>query len=201
MPEKGKLSDEMPDDCTIHENCSTFIGEMEVYLHADIPSHLFTAAKHMIEKYHERESLLFANNGDHTIPRTNNGMERFFRKIRRNVRKRCGNIATGSILAQSGEAIALFQNMSNPKYVKTVFGPGNIPALFARYRRPFSRPGMTKKKTAELVDVGIRMMLTDSLPDTPYNENLMETAYSSRKASAITTTGIPHSEPNAQFPP
>ncbi|MCL4358850.1 MAG: hypothetical protein M1463_01350 [Candidatus Thermoplasmatota archaeon] len=33
-------------------------------------------------------------NPECTIPRTNNGMETFFRRIRRNVRKRSGNIAT-----------------------------------------------------------------------------------------------------------
>ena len=81
---------------------------MGVYLHANIPSHLFTAAKKTIERYREREPMLFANNPEHTVPRTNNGMERFFRRVRRNVRKRCGNIATGNILTQSGESLALF---------------------------------------------------------------------------------------------
>ena len=42
--------------------------------------------------------MLFSQNADGTIPRTNNGMERFFRKIRRNIRKRSGNNAAGLYL-------------------------------------------------------------------------------------------------------
>ena len=75
--------------------------------------------------------MLFSNNPEHTIPRTNNNMEQFFRKLRRNVRKRCGNIATGNILAQSGVSLAIFQNMDNPEYVKIVFGDKDIPSVFA----------------------------------------------------------------------
>ena len=48
-------------------------------------------------------------------------MERFFRKLGRNVRKRTGNISTGGVLTQTGESLALFQNMGNPEYVKIVF--------------------------------------------------------------------------------
>ncbi len=45
---------------------------------------------------------------------------------RRTVRKRCGNIATGNIQAQSWDNLALFHNMSNTEYrilysVKRVF--------------------------------------------------------------------------------
>ncbi|EQD75419.1 hypothetical protein B1A_03982, partial [mine drainage metagenome] len=68
--------------------------------------------------YGSGEEMLSANNPDGTIPRTNNGIEQFFRKIRRNVRKRCGNIVTGNVLSQTGVQIALFQNMANPEYVK-----------------------------------------------------------------------------------
>ena len=34
-------------------------------------AHMFTAAKHIITRYHERKAMLFANNPEHTIPRTN----------------------------------------------------------------------------------------------------------------------------------
>ena len=182
IPDKGSLSDDETaiNDLIIHENCDITIGEMEVYLHANIPSHLFTAAKKAIEKYRERESLLFANNPEHTIPRTNNGMERFFRSVRKNVRKRCGNIATGNILAQSGESLALFQNVSNPEYVKIVFGSEDILALFASYRKPFKKPGMTRKKMLELIDAGTKMILEGSLQDSLYSENMMQEAYASR---------------------
>lgn len=183
IPDKGSLSDEektATDDLIIHENCNNTIGEMEVYLHTNIPSHLFKAAKKAIERYHERENLLFANNPEHTIPRTNNGMERFFRKVRRNVRKRCGNIVTGNILTQSGESLTLFQNMSNPEYVKIVFGSEDISAFFAKYRKPFKKKGITRKKVLELIDAGTRMILEGSLQDSPYSENMMEAAYASR---------------------
>ena len=182
IPDKGSLSDDETaiNDLSIHENCDITIGEMGVYLQANTPSHLFTAAKKAIERYRERESLLFANNPEHTIPRTNNGMERFFRKVRSNVRKRCGNIATGNILTHSGESLALFQNMSNPEYVKIVFGSEDIPSLFSRYRKPFKKPGMTRKKTLELVDAGTKMIMDSSLQDSPYSENMMQEAYASR---------------------
>ncbi len=180
IPDKGSLSEEMPDDSLIHERCNVVIGEMEVYLHTNISSHLFTAAKKAIERYREREDLLFANNAEHTIPRTNNGMERFFRKVRRNVRKRCGNISTGNILTQSGESLTLFQNLSNPEYLNTVFGSEDISAFFARYRKPFKKNGMTKKRMIELIDRGTKMILDGSLYDSPYSESMLEVAYSSR---------------------
>ena len=59
---------------------------------------------------------VFVQYPDDTIPRTNNSIEQFFRKNRRNVRKRYGNIVTGNVLAKIGEPLALFQNMGNEKY-------------------------------------------------------------------------------------
>ena len=156
---------------------------METYLNTNISTHMFTAAKHIIARYHERKAMLFANNNDHTIPRTNNNMEQFFRKLRRNVRKRCGNIATGNILAQSGVPLAIFQNMDNPEYVKIVFGDKDIPSVFARYRKPFKKPGMTKDKIIKLVDTGTDMMLADSLSDTPYNDKMMDKVNEVRNSS------------------
>ena len=176
MPDKGNLSDNMEDDDSIKGQCNIVIGEMEIYLHTNIPAHMFTAAKHIITRYHERKAMLFSNNPEHTIPRTNNNMEQFFRKLRRNVRKRCGNIATGNILAQSGVSLAIFQNMDNPEYVKIVFGDKDIPSVFAKYRKPFKKPGMTKSRILKLIDAGTEMMLNDSLPDTPYNDKMMDKA-------------------------
>ena len=183
MPDKGNLSADMEDDDSIHKQCDIVIGEMEIYLHTNIPAHMFTAAKHIITRYHERKAMLFSNNPEHTIPRTNNNMEQFFRKLRRNVRKRCGNIATGNILAQSGVSLAIFQNMDNPEYVKIVFGDKDIPSVFARYRKPFKKPGMTKGKIIKLVNAGTEMMLNDSLPDTPYNDKMMDKANEVRNSS------------------
>jgi hypothetical protein len=184
IPEKGNLSDDIPDDASIHDQCNTVIGEMEVYLHENIAPHIIRAAKHIIERYHEREIMLFANNADGTMPRTNNGMERFFRKIRRNVRKRNGNTATGHVLAQSGVQLALFQNLDNPIYVKTVFGSDGISAVFAKRREHFRKPGMTVSTVNKLVADGTRMILEDNLSDTPYNDQMMNAAQASRNIQA-----------------
>ncbi len=75
--------------------------------------------------------------------------------------------------------------MSNPEYLKIVFGSEDIPAFFARYRKPFKKPGMTRKKTLELVDSGTRMILEGSLHDSPYSDNMMEAAYASRNITSV----------------
>ena len=183
IPDSGSLSDEMPDDVTVHEKCNTVIGEMDVYLHSNIPQHIFKAAKKAVERYREREHLLFANNEDGTIPRTNNNMETLFRRVRRNVRKRCGSIATGNILKQSGDSLVLFQNMDNKKYLEVVFGADYIPSVFGKHRKRFKREGLSRSRTLKLVDEGIKMMLTDSLYDSPYNDYSMEKAYASRNGT------------------
>ena len=180
MPEKGSLSDDLTDDDAIHARCDIVTGEMEVYLSTNIPRHMFTAAKHIIASYRARETMLFANNADHTIPRTNNMMEQFFRKVTRSITKRCGNIASGNILAQSGASLALFRNMSNEQYVKIVFGEQDIPAVFAKHRKPFRKPGMTKTRIQKLVSKGTEMIIAGELYDTPYHGKLMDTAYASR---------------------
>ena len=66
VPDKGSLSDDETaiNDLIIHENCDVVIGEMEVYLKANISGHMFRAAKHIISRYRERESMLFANKPD-----------------------------------------------------------------------------------------------------------------------------------------
>ena len=83
-----------------------------------------------------------------------------------------------------GESLALFQNMSNLEYVKIIFGSEDIPALFARYRKPFEKLRMTRKKTLELVDTETKMILEDSLQDSPHSENMMDTAYVSRNITS-----------------
>ncbi len=183
IPDRGNLSDDgkyrpLTDDPIVHEKCTILFGELEVYLHAGVEKHLFTAARMAVERYRNREPMLFAQNPDGTMPRTNNGMEIFFRKVRRNIRKRCGDIATGNILAQSGEKLALFQNMGNRKYREIVFGTGDIGAAFARYRKPFQKRGVTRKRIIELVERGTEMIIHGSLYDTPYNEEMMDLAYS-----------------------
>ena len=135
---------------------------MDIFIHANIPEHIFKAAKYIIEKYHEREEMLFANNADNTIPRTNNGMEQFFRKLRRNLRKRNGNTSTGNILAQTGVSLALFQNMENPEYIRAVFGKESIQSVFARHRMHFKRKGLTMIK---IVKLGVSPLNLDNYDD------------------------------------
>ncbi len=187
VPEKGKLSDELDtsDDDLIHGRCEIFIEHLKVFLHARIPDHIRTAAKIIMEKYRNRESMLFANNAEHTVPRTNNGMERLFRRVRRNVRKRTGNTNTGNILAKNGESLALFQNMGNPEYVKIVFGSEDIAKIFGKYMKKANNKQMTTKRKLELVDKGMKMLLNDSSPGTTYTEELMEYANSIRNAQRL----------------
>ena len=83
-----------------------------------------------------------------TIPRTNDGTEKFLRRVRRNVRKRCVNIATRNFLTQNGESLALFQNMSNPEYAKTVLGSADIPAVFAKMQETIQEEGSNEKEDA-----------------------------------------------------
>ncbi len=181
IPEKGKLSDKLSEDSQAQNNCKILIGEMEVYIHENIADHIFQAIKLIIGRCKERENMLFANNNDQTVPRTNNGIEQFFRKIRRNVRKRYGNMATGKVLSEKGTLMALYQNMGNQKYIATVFGTESITAYFNKYRNQLRKKGISKKKIVELVERGMEMLLNDTISDTPYTEEVMNMAYLSIK--------------------
>ena len=173
-------------DFVLHvDRCSLIVKHMEVFLHAGIPSHIRTAARIIMERYRRRETMLFANNAEHTIPRTNNGMERFFRKLRRNVRKRTGNMSTGTVLTKTGESLALFQNMENPEYVKIVFGSRENASVFAKLRKPFIKKGMTTQRKKELMKKGTEMPMKDSLPNTPCTPEFMEQAYSTRRSPSM----------------
>jgi len=176
IPDHGNMSgdryDPLTDDVRVHENCTVVFGELEIYMKTDIENHLFRSAKLALERYRNRETMLFAQNGEYTIPRTNNNMEIFFRSIRRNVRKRSGNRSTGIILSQTGEKLALFQNMDNEKYREIVFGKDDMGSVFSRYRKPFRKDGMTRKETMSLVDKGTDMILNDSLSDQPYTDEM-----------------------------
>ena len=158
IPDHGNLSGDryvpLPDDSTVHENCTVVFGELGIYLKTDIWNHIFSAAKLAIERYRKRETMLFAQNKEGTILRTNNNMEIFFRKIRRNIRKRSGKRSTGKILTPTGENPALFQTMDNEKYREIVFGNEDMGSVFSRYRKRFQKDGLTKKRKVELVDKG-----------------------------------------------
>ncbi|MEM3798208.1 MAG: hypothetical protein QXY74_07240 [Candidatus Bathyarchaeia archaeon] len=176
IPDHGNFSDDRYDPLTdvpvVHGNCTIVFCELDIYMRTGIEKHTFKAAKLPLERYKNRESMLFAQNPEGTIPRKSNNMKIFLRKIRRNIRKRSGNRSTGNILAQIGENLALFQNVDNAKYMKIVLAKEDMGSMFAKYRKPFSNSGMTKKRTIELVGKGTDMILNKSLSDDPYTEEM-----------------------------
>ena len=182
IPDHGKLSDEMGESS--HELCSAFVGELVVFITQGIKDHQRRAAKLIIESYRKWESGLFAQNGEGTIPRTNNSIERLFRKMRRNARKRSGNSATGSIITQRGESLAIFQNIAIPEYRKIVFGTEdmeNVASAVARYRKRVKKPIICRSRIEKLLDIGTKMILSGTLHHDPYTEEMMGIAYSSRR--------------------
>jgi hypothetical protein len=138
------------------------------------------AIKLVISRYRNREAMLFANNNEHSIPRTNNGMEQFFRKLRRNIRKRCGNIATGNMLANNGVSLAIFQNIENEDYVKAVYGNSDIASVLAKYIKPYRSPGMTHKRIIQLVEKGTDMIINGRINSNPYTDKLFQSIKSVR---------------------
>jgi hypothetical protein len=95
--------------------------------------------KNIINRYDKWETDLFTNNPEHTIPTTNNGMEQTFRKAKRNIRKRCGNMATSAYLKKNAENLLLYENMDIPEYRKILYGTdGMIPVMFGRIRFMFT---------------------------------------------------------------
>ena len=181
IPDHGKLSDEMEESS--HELCSAYIGELDVFITQGIKDHERRAAKLIIESYRKWESRLFAQNEEGTIPRTNNSLEHLFRKMRRNARKRSGNAATGSIITQRGESLTIFQNIAIPEYRKIVFGSEDMESVasaVARYRKRVKKPVISRSRMEKLVDLGTKMILSDTLNQNPYSDEMMSIAYSSR---------------------
>ncbi len=176
IPDHGNLSKDrynpLTDDPIVHDQCRIVFGELEVYLNTDIDNHMFKATKLSLEGHSKRESVFFAQNPECTIPRTNNGMEVFFRKIRRNIRKRSGNGSTGNILTQGGEKLALFQNMGNEEYRKIFFGKVDMGSVFAKYRKSIQKERLTRKRTIEAVDEGTKMTINGSLRNDTYTEGM-----------------------------
>ena len=164
--------------------CTAYIGELEMFITQNITDHERRAAKIIIESYSKWESRLFSQNADGTIPRTNNSIEQLFRRIGRNVRKRCGNAATGSIITQSGEPLAIFQNIAIPEYRKIVLGSDDLDIMasaVARFRKGVKKSTITRSRIEKLVDLGTKMILSDTLNQNPYAEEMMSIAYFSRE--------------------
>jgi hypothetical protein len=137
---------------------------------------------------HNRNAFIIYLNAGNFHFCFNPKIEIFFRKVRRNIRKRCGNIATSNVLSQSDEKLALFQNMGIEKYREIVFGSCDVSAVFARHRKPFRKDGMTRKRIIELVDKGTEMIIQGTLHDDPYSDEVMDMAYQSRNDQATSPT-------------
>lgn len=115
------------------------------------------------------------------IAHTNNSLERVFRKVRRNVRRRCGNMATRHQLTLNGELLLLFQNMDNGAYVRAVFGNSDIAAVFGRERALIPKASaMTLKRRREPLETAEERLLSGTLPDTPYTEDAWARAQAAR---------------------
>ena len=162
--EPKRINAEMEGDCDI------VMGELDVYMHTNIPRYMLEAAKHISGQYSKWKGNLFLKKLD-GIAHTNNSLERVFRRARRNVRRRCGDMATGHQLTLNGEKLLLFQNMSNSRYTEAVFGGGDIAAVFGRERALLPKTEtMTRKKQAELLEKGRQMLHAGNVPDTVYTD-------------------------------
>ncbi len=168
--ERTPLSAEHRRGKEAQEACRKLMEEFERYLESDIPPHLYRAAKHIWEDYRKREGQLFVEVAGVDIPFTNNGLEQQFRRVRRAVRKRCGDMATGRQLTLHGEELVLFQNMGNPEYRKVVFGEGDTAAKMGAERRRLPRvENPTSRKITRLLEKGLEMMIAGQLPEHPYS--------------------------------
>ena len=95
-----------------------------------------------------------------------------------------GNAATGSIITQSGEPLAIFQNIAIPEYRKIVFGSDDLDIMasaVARYRKMVKKSTITRSRIEKLVDLGTKMIPSNTLNQNPYAEEMMSIAYSSRE--------------------
>ncbi len=96
----------------VKELCSVYIEELKIFITHNIKDHERRTTRIIIESYRKLESMLFAKNAEGLIV-TTNSLEQLFHWIRRNARKRSGNVATGSIVTQG----------SLPQYSRTLLSP------------------------------------------------------------------------------
>ncbi len=134
------------------------------------PGHVGMVAKKIVSDYQKWEGHLFvAGLEGVVVPATNNGMERTFRRVRRNVRKRCGDAATGRQLTLHGERLLLYQNMANPAYVKAVFGEEAVAVVFGRERAKLPKVAvMGRKERERLLEKGQELLRRERIPTSPY---------------------------------
>ncbi|MEM0135167.1 MAG: hypothetical protein QXU18_08095 [Thermoplasmatales archaeon] len=63
--------------------------------------------------------------------------------------------------------------MEKEKYREIAFSREEIGSVFAKYRKPFRKERLTKKRMIELVEKGTDMILNNSLNDDPYTEEML----------------------------
>ena len=136
------------------------------------PGHVAMASKKIVSDYRKWEGHLFvAGLEGVVVPATNNGMEQAFRRVRRNVRKRCGDAATGRQLTRNGERLLLYQNMANSAYVKAVFGEEEVAVVLGRERTKLPKvPVMGRRERERLLERGQALLRSGRVPQSPYEE-------------------------------
>ena len=171
--------------------CRTVMGKLEQALTVLTPGHVSWAAKKIMMDYRKWEARLFPTElPGVNIPGTNNGLEQVFRRVRRNVRKRCGDKATGRQLTLTGERLLLYQNLANPAYVKAVFGEEGMAKVFGRERALLPKVlRMGKKERERLLDRGQALLKGGTIPRTPYGEEVFTEAR--RQRLPLAPSGIP----------
>ena len=152
--------------------CREVVEMLGKALRVMTPGHVSWAAKKIVSDYQKWEGHLFvAGLEGVVVPATNNGMEQVFRRVRRNVRKRCGDKATGRQLTLNGEKLLLYQNLANPAYVKAVFGEEEMAVVFGRERARLPKVAvMGRKERGRLLDKGQELLRSGRVPESPYEE-------------------------------
>ena len=105
MPNYWNLSNELNDNTDMYEPCNNIMDALEVYTY--ISEYLMKEIK-LVTRFRSRETTLLADNREETIPRKNNVIEQFFCELKRDIRRVCGNIATGDMLANNGVSLVIF---------------------------------------------------------------------------------------------
>ena len=82
--------------------------------------------------------------------------------MRRNVRKRSGNIATGMYLSLNGESIAILWNIAISEYWKSVFGADGIAPRFAAYWKKVKNTGTPRRIVIDIVVKGKTILYPES---------------------------------------
>lgn len=180
--------------------CREVVAMLEKALMTMTTGHVSWAAKKIVSDYRKWEGHLFpAEPEGVSIPGTNNKLEQVFRRMRRNVRKRCGDKATGRQLTLTGERLLLYQNLTNPAYVKKVFGEEGVARVFGRERALLPKvTEIGRKERDRLLDKGQELLRVGKVPETPYAVELGDLAWGQRRPEAPPTGSY---RPNGLWPP